>query len=344
MNNHFTKTFIILITALLLSMASIPVPAQAPPPPPPIGGVPGGGPGDDAELPDQGQTDNFVYERSTEHPGTYVVYPSGDSDMEPFIISENMFRIHMRNERLDDANRLKFMSDYPKMVTSMYENTMENHFPDKSTTYDDAFEEQVLVGSESEGVNALVKQDPSLNPYVQIILEDENGEIHEYTLSRKTAERILGNNRLSNDDKIRALRTHPFHLPQEARQQFDQLDQQELWNLLEEVSPGVKKQEFVKMTRIFREEEAKREMAQADQGNNAAPTPEAETELRPETTPLAPAATATPPAVRSTPLADADQDGLDDAASGMNWPFAVAVFVGLVVAIVVFVQLGRRRS
>jgi hypothetical protein len=346
MKNRLCSIAVICLLFFALGFVA-PVPAQGPPPPPFGGPVPGGSPGPAAALPDQGQTETFTYERSTDYPNTYVVYPINDEKVtQPFVISESMFRIHMQNPNLGDVNRLRFMNDYPKMVTSMYESTMARNFPDSSATYEKPFEEQVLVGANPDGVNALVKQDPSLQAYVQIILKDENGEIHELTLARATADQILANTRLSNDDKINALRTHPFHLTPEAKERFNSLSKEELYALLEETSPGVKKQEFVWMRTIIKKEEAKR-LAMADAGDtrtlisdpSRTGAPDARVTPLPPATPL-PGVDGQSPPPAATP---SDAPVLDEK-SGMSWPFVVAVIVGLVCAAVLLFQFSRSRK
>ena len=164
-------------------------------------------------------------------------------------------KLTVRSPQLPSDKYLMVLENYPKMIESQYEIVMSKYYPDSAEETADF--EDVTVGP-NQGQTIHVSQDSEAGPYVRVRVEGANGEVKEFSASKSAVKDILNNPRLGVSQKIMALNKIPFTLPEEARDNFGELDRDKILELASDL-PNVKRQEFVKMRKVFRETEKKRE-------------------------------------------------------------------------------------
>jgi hypothetical protein len=201
-------------------------------------------------LPQSGSNSEFSYFRSVQHPEAYVVYPNGQEENR-ILVSESFLQLTMRSTRLTDEQRLTVLNGYPNMTAAMYDNTMNNFFPDSSVAVSGAYPERAVQGT--AGNSAIVSQDSLASPYVRVSVLDANGQASEFSMARMAADQVLNNPNLSADDKIKALAASHFRLPEEARKKFAQLSKEELREMVAK-DPDLARQEFMKMRAVYKKE------------------------------------------------------------------------------------------
>ncbi|MFC1452653.1 hypothetical protein ACFLSJ_04830 [Verrucomicrobiota bacterium] len=221
---------------------------------------------DEQPLPDEGETDDFSFSRSTEYEGVFEVSPS-DTDL--FLpVSESFLNMVLNDERLEEEDRLIVLASYPDMVEQSFERQLARNYPDATVSYPDFFERRV-IGSE-DGVHAVLEQDELAGPYVRVTLFDEDGTSREFSMNRASVEALLENPYLSPDRIVAALDEFVFHLPEEARSRFDELSQDEIIAMAQNL-PSLERQEFVKMHKVLGEIDARTAAGESEEAT--APEP-----------------------------------------------------------------------
>lgn len=192
-------------------------------------------------LPESGATDSFAYSRSSQHEGMYEVRLGGQSD-QPVYVSENTLGL-LLSSPVPAGVKSAFVSQYPYQMLNMYEHVLNNNYPDDAETYrDDPFPAW-------QGGGVSVDQDPMAPNYVRVRMPDENGNMQEFSISRKSMDEIFN---LEMDPAIfaQAVKEFPYRLPEKARVNFKYLSREQMIDLIEQ-EPGMARQEFTQVKRIY---------------------------------------------------------------------------------------------
>ncbi len=183
-------------------------------------------------LKDTGETGAFSYKRSTQYEGVYEVQPKDENYYVP--VSDSFLSLVLNNSTLDEDRKLRILTHYPDMVERNYAQRMQMTYPDNSLEYPDKFNE-ITIGS-SDGIQAFIIQDDLASPYVRVQIMDE-GVLKEFSLARSIVETLLKTPNKSDEEKVRALESFTFRLPEKARSNFENLTSEELYRFAEEEYP-----------------------------------------------------------------------------------------------------------
>jgi len=236
-------------------------------------------------LPDAGETEAFSFARSLEYEGVFVVRPRDGS--EPIYVSESFMELTVRDPRLNSESKLTVLRNYQQTTQSQFDMTIGRSYPDASRADETAFAGQVLGGG-NEGLQAMLAQDPLAPPYVRVRLSSADGSTEEFSIAREAAQRVLGDARLSDSQKINALRTFPFRLPDDVRRRFSTMSKEDFLQAVVQ-SPELRRQEFVRMREVYEK------VAQAKAQSAAAPAAQAPAAAASPAPPPSPQAASAPP-------------------------------------------------
>ncbi len=245
-----------------------PTPAVLPPQPQSPAGGAGGAPaqlnGDSlkasqepaaAPLPETGGNQYYSYQRAPQFEGAYYVMPFDSS--EPILVSESFLSLVSNQQTLSGERQLRMLRGYPALIETTYMREMSRNYPDSRQTFDTAFELQ-LIGS-SGGPNAVVGQDDQAGPYLRVNMLTEDGQEIEFSVSRAAVERILADPNLSDADKMQALQSFPFRLPESIRARFSSLSAEALHQAIADAAlaagpqDALGRQEFLRMHDAYRQ-------------------------------------------------------------------------------------------
>jgi hypothetical protein len=254
-----TRNFFIVLFVTLFS-ACFPVfcqsaqsqagsPPVADPPDTPGNPKPTEGRPDDAKvpLPDSGQTGAYTYSREPGVPGVYRIYP-GDGSAS-YLVSENFLQLILSDSRLDSEKQEMVLHGYQSQNEQLFQHIMNQAYPDASHGDKEGFQSQRFAGA--DGTSALLEQDPYAQPYVRVTIKTADGTTSSFSIARGMVEQSLANGNLTDEQKIQALLSYPFPLPEDIRHRFNSLSTSELAEIVQN-TPALQSQEFIKMRHVYR--------------------------------------------------------------------------------------------
>lgn len=219
------------------------------------------------EVPSVGSNEVFSYAPSSDYEGVSIVTPMNGNG-ESVLVSDSFLHMTLNNRQLNDERRMDVFRSYPQMTEQAYDAMVRMNYPDSSTAgANQPFENTVLEGADRIVV---LTKDSQASPYVRVSVTDKNHKIlQEFSLNTATVSRLLANPYKSTDDKIAGLQRFPFRLPEKARENFASATTETIRQLAEDL-PELKRQEMVKMTKVFAAERAKLERQQDEAATSAA--------------------------------------------------------------------------
>ncbi len=203
-------------------------------------------------IPEQGKTLTFTYEREKTESEAFLVYPVETRNGSPIAVSSNFLALALRDAPVDDATRLKLIRRYPEMMEALYDEKMEENYPDMRIVHDTPFQPYV-------GTGITITQDPLSPPYVRVSIRMQTGELKQFSINRDTVETLLADRAMTDETTlVAALRDYPYRLPERARTSFRELTAEDIFAIAEQDIEGVRRQEFVK-SREWQEEAEERQ-------------------------------------------------------------------------------------
>lgn len=311
-------------------------PSGAGPLPPGVGTKTRAG-GERPKLPDAGVREGFTFVKSKDYPGSYEIYPT---DGEMFYVSDSFMNLTVRSPQLPADKYLMVLQNYPKMIESQYGIIMDKYYPDASAETGE-FEETTVGPLNGETIHLM--QDDMAGPYVRVRVERSDGTTEEFSAAKGAVVDILNNPRLSVEQKLRALRTIPFPLPEDARDNFEGLDREALLKATEDL-PQVKKQEFIRMRNVFQEVAEKKARGEfkpqrPDPAGIPTESPEERAALRPATQPSPRIRILTGPAADQAAEADTQAEAAEGGGLSENFGLILVIVVVGIALVLVAVRL-----
>ena len=299
-----------IILCALTACLALPSPAPAQPAGTPAGFPGRGGAGRPVRtpLPDSGSSSAFTYQKSPEGDGTYVVTPTGAGV--PVTVSSSILGLVVGNAQTNDEAKWTTLRNYPNMVEGMQTQILDQNYPDSTSPAPDNPYAGRTLGTKDQGASAVVEDDPMAPGYLRVSLADETGKVEEVSIARKTGEKLLENPKSTDEAKLKAIKSYPFKLPEDARKDFKTLSKAEIIEKAKEL-PDMKRQEFVKMSKLYADNPSKRgepsavKMSRRDGTTSSTEDTTLTEELRKLRTKNAPARTPEPRGAEPAPPAKA---------------------------------------
>lgn len=200
-----------------------------------------GGGGTGMVLPESGETEGFTYSRSSQHEGMYEVRLGGQ-DSQPVYVADSTLGL-LLSSPVPVGVQSAFVSQYPYQMLNMYEHVLNTYYPDDQEDYrDDPFPAW-------QGGGVSVDQDTMAPNYVRVRMPDENGNMQEFSISRRSMDEIFD---LEMEAAIfaDAVKEFPYRLPEQVRVNFNYLTREQMIAQIEQ-EPAMARQEFTQVKRIY---------------------------------------------------------------------------------------------
>ncbi|MDE2483855.1 MAG: hypothetical protein KGL32_01215 [candidate division NC10 bacterium] len=187
-------------------------------------------------LPEAGETTSFRYARA--QGDQYLITPTDGS--QSYLVPTSFLQVTLNNSQLDNSQKAELLQAHPALMQGMFTAA----YPDGTVRFETPFTPQSFQGT--DGTQVRLEQDPLAGPYVRVQLTGGT-EPARFSIARATAEQILANKQLTDDQRLQGLRSFPFRLPEEARAgNFAQLSAADLARLVKQ-EPRLGQYQFVQM-------------------------------------------------------------------------------------------------
>jgi hypothetical protein len=150
---------------------------------------------------------------------------------------------------LDSEKQEMVLRGYQSQNEKLFQHTMNQAYPDASHGYNEGFQSQRFASA--DGTSALLEQDPYAQPYVRVTIKTADGTTSSFSIARGMVEQSLANGNLTDEQKIQALLSYPFPLPEDIRHRFNSISTSELAEIVQN-TPALQSQEFIKMRHVYR--------------------------------------------------------------------------------------------
>ncbi len=276
-------------------------------------------------VPSVGDLGEFTYAPSSQYEDVSVVFPSAGG--EAVLVASDFLEAAIQSgsppqQILQDAQMFEALNN---RVAQEFARTF---YPDQSAGVAD------VPRTELSGTNhnITVEQDGAAGPYARVKVTDKDGNtVYEGSVSARIAERILNNPAVDTDQKIAELQRLDFQLPEQARQNFNNLSAEELIAIVAE-KPDVQKRSFIKMLNVYESERQKKEERAA--GSTATAHAETPSISRPTPRPSRQARSATPGATAETGQSETTQNATGEIADretdGIHLPEIIGILLGAI--------------
>jgi hypothetical protein len=139
----------------------------------------------------------------------YRIMPTDGS--QSYLVPEGYLQGILNNSQMSNSHQAELLRAHESLQQEM----VRLRYPDGTVQFETAFETQSF--SSTDGTRVVVAQDPVAGPYVRVSITGGSGQPEEFSMARALAERLLANKRLTNDQRLEALRSFTYRLPEAAR-------------------------------------------------------------------------------------------------------------------------------
>jgi len=158
-------------------------------------------------LPAAGETPAFRY--AQDQGDMYRIMPTDGS--QSYLVPASYLQAILNNSQMSNSHQAELLRAHESLQQEMF----KARYPDGTVQYETAFETQSFTST--DGTRVVLAQDPVAGPYVRVSITGGSGQPEEFSMPRAMAERLLANKRMTNDQRLEALRSFPFRLPEAAR-------------------------------------------------------------------------------------------------------------------------------